>query len=159
MTELTKCDLSLTCERKWEELQNTGDPKVRYCGKCTRGVFAVRTRAELTVASAVGRCVALTDDNEIIGWTGEPEGCWDWMEEESETLRIRFDHHFSEELTDRLRLAFPRIDQAGLALKPGTWITLGNFTEYVAKNLQAELRDRFIGIEVGSGKDFSGHDT
>lgn len=57
--ELTKCDLRYRCHRTWEELLTTGDAKVRYCDLCARNVFALRTRARLNVANAVGRCMAL----------------------------------------------------------------------------------------------------
>lgn len=156
MPELTKCDLRYLCHRTWEELLATADAKVRYCDLCARNVFALRTRAQLSVANAVGRCVALTDDNEIVGWIGEPEGSWDWMEEESEMLRIRFGHDLTSAVIERLQVAFPRVSETGIAWLPGHWITLGTFTPYVARNIANEIREQFPGLEIASGP---GRDT
>lgn len=150
MPELKKCDLRLLCEKRWPELAPTNDPKVRFCEHCAKGVFALRTRAELSVAAAAGRCVALTNDSEIIGWVGEPEGTWDWMEEESETVKVRSEHPIPADMLNRFNLAFPRASDAALAWPPGTWIVLGTFTPYVARNLQIELREQFPALQINT---------
>ncbi len=150
MPELTKCDLRTLCQRKWEQLAPTANERVRYCGNCTKAVFALRTFAELSVASAVGRCVAFADDNDIIGVIGEPEGSWDWMEDASETVKVRFDPIFPAELTEHMRLAFPLVFTSGVETTPGTWIMLGKFTPFVASNLTKELREQFPGLEIAS---------
>src|SRR6476469_6362780 len=90
MSEFAKCDLTFVCRERWEKLATTGSADVRYCPNCDKGVFKVRTRAQLELASQVGRCAALTDDNEIVGWIGESD--FDWMAEESETVAIRSHH-------------------------------------------------------------------
>ena len=67
MPTFTHCDLKFHCRQTWEKLEDTDMPQVRYCGNCEQNVFSVRTRRQLEMAHALGRCVALTDDNDIVG--------------------------------------------------------------------------------------------
>jgi hypothetical protein len=153
MTEFSKCDLRTRCEKKWEELAKTDDDLVRYCEHCDKNVFALRTREELSVASAVGRCVALANDNNILGWVGEPEGEWDWMEDETESIRVRFVGPVSAGVTKQFRSAFPRAFIDNVDWHPEQWASLGKYTPYAAKNIIDELNLRYPGIlaEVKNG--------
>ncbi|NHZ96363.1 hypothetical protein [Massilia sp. CCM 8734] len=150
MPELTPCDLRTICQRKWEQLTPTANERVRYCDHCTKAVFALRTQAELSVASAVGRCVAFADDNEIIGVIGEPEGQWDWMETPSDTVKIRFGHTVTVELAEQMRLAFPLVFSGDVNILPDQWITLGTFTPWVVRQLNKELAEQFPDLEIVS---------
>jgi hypothetical protein len=143
MSEFTQCDLGYTCIRQWDGLAPTADPGVRFCDSCQRGVFALRTRAELRLANAVGRCVALMKENEIVGWIGDSAATLDWMEAESQVVRIRFGDVVSEGARQRFQTAFPRLSQAGIACDAGAWITLGAFTRTVALDLMKELEVLF----------------
>jgi hypothetical protein len=148
MTEFSKCDLRTMCEKKWEELTETDNDLIRYCGDCEKNVFALRTREELGIASAVGRCVALAKDNNVFGWVGQPEGEWDWMEEETETIRVRFVGPVSAGVTKQFRNSFPRTFAANVDWNPEQWTAIGKYTPYVAKNIVDELNVRYPGIVV-----------
>ena len=146
MSEFTKCDLTFMCRQTWETLQETGISRARYCDKCDKSVFPVRTRVELEMASAVGRCVALTDDNEIVGWIGESD--FDWMAEESETVAIRSHHPLDSDLASQLRLAFPKSVTIEKQYQPGTWVIIGQFSPQIAATLEADIRTMFPSLEV-----------
>jgi hypothetical protein len=98
------------------------------------------------MASAVGRCVALTDDNEIVGWIGESD--FDWMAEESETVAIRLHHPLDANMASQLRLAFPKLIDVEMVCQPGTWIVLGDFSPQVAEILEADIRTMYPSLEL-----------
>ena len=148
MTDINKCNLSIICQKKWHELAPTGDAEIRFCTHCAKNVFVLRTHAELDVAAAVGRCVALADGNDIVGWIGEPEGTWDWIEEPSTPAKIRCNGPVTAEMVARLQLAFPRVFGAGVNWRAGEWLVLGLFTPGVARSLLNELQSAFPGVEV-----------
>jgi len=147
MSDPTNCKLSFICAKKWEELGKTEDAEIRYCDSCAKGVFAVRHRDEFELASALGRCVALTQDNQVFGWIGEAEDGWSWMEPESELIRVRVKNPHSMNWP-KLALAFPRAF-AQVASKPTTaWISLGEFHTQIAVKLQKHIQSRFPELEI-----------
>ena len=147
MSEFTQCDLIFVCRQTWNQLRRTDEPQVRYCDNCDKGVFSVRTRAQLELASSIGRCVALADDNDIVGWIGESD--FDWMAEQSETVAVRPLHPLDEETACRLRMAFPRVFGAETRYHPpGIWIPIGTFSLRLADELEAEIRAQFPGMEI-----------
>lgn len=148
MSECKKCDLSFVCSKKWDDLASTESSTVRFCDACSKGVFAVQTRAELSVAFAVGRCISIARDNEILGWIGEAEGEWDWMEEQTDSVFIRANILVAADVLKRIQLAFPAVFCAGLEWRQEDWLVLGTFSPYVAKNLVDELIVHFPEVEV-----------
>ncbi len=155
MSEFKQCDLKYWCHKKWTDLALTATPDVRFCTHCTKSVFALQTRAQLRVATAVGRCVSLMDDNEIVGWIGEPEGSRDWMEEESTSVRMRADGPLSADRQKHIQSLFPLVFGPGVVLQPQTWIHLGVFTALVAADLMAELKAHFPELTVDSSENES----
>ncbi|MCE3606978.1 hypothetical protein LXA47_25740 [Massilia sp. P8910] len=73
------------------------------------------------------------------------------MEEESETLRIRFGHDVAADAIERMQRAFPRASETGIEWLPASWITLGTFTPYVARHIANEIREQFPGLDMASG--------
>lgn len=66
------------CDQHWDALAPSADAAVRHCASCQRNVYAVRTRAESALHLALGRCVAIMDDNDFVGLIGS--GVLDWMD-------------------------------------------------------------------------------
>ncbi|NWK47568.1 hypothetical protein [Ralstonia pickettii] len=70
-----------------------------------------KTLPEFHLASALGRCVGIADDNDFIGVIGEPEGGgFDWMEPGFfEGLTVQLSVPPSQERLQRLRFLFPKL--------------------------------------------------
>ncbi len=134
------------CRKSWDSLADTDSLHVRYCANCDKGVFKVRTRAELALASQMGRCVALTDDNKIVRWIGKSRVAP--MEEALETVAIRTHSPLDASTQRRLRLAFPKVTDIADGLPPGMWITIGTFSPHVAADLDADIRAQFPDVEI-----------
>jgi uncharacterized protein (TIGR02996 family) len=47
------------CPKRWDLLQLTDDPSVRYCDACSQGVYYCRTPGEARQQAELGRCVAV----------------------------------------------------------------------------------------------------
>ncbi|MBN9519289.1 TIGR02996 domain-containing protein [bacterium] len=47
------------CTKRWELLQRTDDPCVRFCGQCRQEVTFCRTIAEAQAHAALGDCIAV----------------------------------------------------------------------------------------------------
>lgn len=47
------------CSQNWDDLTETDDESVRYCGNCQTDVFSVQNDAELFSNAKKGRCVYL----------------------------------------------------------------------------------------------------
>jgi hypothetical protein len=146
MSEFSKCNLTLVCHQSWDDLRETESADVRYCDNCEKGVFSVRTRAQLEMASAVGRCVALTKENEIVGWIGQSD--FDWMAEQSEVVAVRAQYPLNAAMWSRFHMAFPKVVGAEEESSPGTWITIGTFSPQVAANMEREIRVHFPELEI-----------
>ena len=146
MSQFSKCDLTFVCRQTWETLGKTETSGARYCKQCDKCVFPVRTRVELEMASAIGRCVALTDDNEIVGWIGESNV--DWMAEESETVAIRSDYPLDADMLSQLHLAFPKLIGLAKPYLPGTWVVIGSFSPHIAAILEADIHAKFPNLEL-----------
>lgn len=141
-----QCDLSFVCQQAWSALPEPDSAHFRHCGTCDKGVFPVRTRTQLDAALAVGRCVALTDDNEIVGWIGQSD--FDWMAEQSETIELRIRHPLDAALENRLRMAFPKVESLHQGCPADTWIAIGTFSAQVAAVLTEDLLAHFPEVDV-----------
>ena len=151
MSEFRKCDLSLVCRESWDKLAATENASLRYCPNCDKGVFKVRTRTELEFASQLGRCAALTDDNEIIRWIGK--STFDSMEEQSTTVSVRTLSPLHESIEKRLRIAFPKVARFANGAPICEWVVIGSFSPQFAGNLEAEIRAQFPELEISSVQD------
>lgn len=47
------------CSQNWDDLAETSDEKIRYCGQCGNDVFSVQNGEELNSNAKKGRCVYL----------------------------------------------------------------------------------------------------
>lgn len=77
------CELSFICDKKWDDLENTGYTKMKFCDLCEDYVFLISNRQEYEENRKRGRCVAFAGDFEfedevrrklldgVMGW---PEG-------------------------------------------------------------------------------------
>ena len=146
MPEFTQCDLSFLCRQRWDGLEKTDHPATRYCAHCDKEVFAVRTHLQLASASAVGRCVALTDENDIVGWVGERD--YDWMAEESDIVAVRPRGRLGRDTLARLRMAFPKVIWPEDAYVSDAWKMIGKFSPQVAADIEADLSLHFPCLEV-----------
>ncbi len=147
MSDQTKCSLSFICTKKWEELSKTEDAEIRYCDSCAKGVFAVKHLDEFELASALGRCVALTQDNQVFGWVGEPEDGWSWMESDSIRIRLRVKNPHATNWP-KLALAFPHAFAQLANQATAAWITLGEFNAHLAEKLHQHILSAFPELDI-----------
>ena len=65
------CRFRVKCTQSWETLQETPEPRVRFCAACERTVHFCRSESELVAAVSAGQCVAfdptLSDANLGVG--------------------------------------------------------------------------------------------
>lgn len=139
------CDLQFVCGKQWGQLEPTAVTSARYCGDCRKAVFMVKTKHQLHVASALGRCVGIADDNDFIGVIGDPValGDFEWMEEgyfEGVTVILAI-----EPAPDRialLRMIFPKLFDGGkneVALLSGASVSIGELGRRDREQLASEL--------------------
>lgn len=57
--KIINCSLKYQCGNRWEDLDTTNQPKVRYCRECDRGVHQCDNEAEYQQAIKLKQCVAL----------------------------------------------------------------------------------------------------
>lgn len=144
------CSFSFTCRKNWEQLIAGNYDNIRHCEACDRSVFKCHTRGQHQLGSALGRCIAFTEGNEIIGVIGEPDGEWDFLLEPSNIVSIRKTSEHSPEQTKQLQTYYPTaFSDSGLMLfQSGQWLALGTFFPFVARALVQELAEESFGIEV-----------
>ncbi len=75
--KIINCSLKYQCTNKWENLDTTNQPKVRYCRECDRGVHQCDDETEYQQAIKLKRCVALNkpsndDSDYVLGLPGIP---------------------------------------------------------------------------------------
>lgn len=112
---MTLCQLQFVCGKAWDDLKPLNVEQARYCNDCQKAVFMAKTLPELHLASALGRCVGIADDNNFIGVIGEPEGGgFNWMEPGFfEGLTVRLSTPPSAGRLEQLRLLFPKLFDGG----------------------------------------------
>ncbi|MFZ6876555.1 hypothetical protein ACO0LF_31345 [Undibacterium sp. Di27W] len=64
---ILECDFSFKCPKTWESLTVLDDPEKRFCSSCEREVFFIRSRQELEVFRRLGRCIAASVHDPIMG--------------------------------------------------------------------------------------------
>ena len=141
------CDLQFVCGKRWEGLTPIEAASARYCGECRKAVFQVKTKSQLLVSSALGRCVGIADDNDFIGVIGDPGslGGFDWMEAGYfEGVAVRLAMQPDPARVDQLRLLFPKLFDGGLneeLLRHGEVVNLGELGAPEREQLLQELRE------------------
>jgi hypothetical protein len=56
---IRNCRFAFRCHQNWLSLENTEDPRVRYCHECARQVVLCQRDAELAAALQANHCVAI----------------------------------------------------------------------------------------------------
>ncbi|QOL24650.1 hypothetical protein LP316_09865 [Thalassotalea sp. LPB0316] len=56
-SKLYNCHWGFKCDKTWESLTNTDDPKVKYCTNCKRNVHKIENEAELHYQINLNRCL------------------------------------------------------------------------------------------------------
>lgn len=56
---IRNCAFKFRCEKKWQNLERTDNPEIRYCGTCGEDIHYVHTNKELRKAIEANQCVAL----------------------------------------------------------------------------------------------------
>jgi hypothetical protein len=139
------CDLQFVCGKQWGQLEPTALANARYCGDCRKAVFMVKTRHQLHVASALGRCVGIADDNDFIGVIGDPValGEFDWMEDDYfENAVVNLAMFPTPDRVAQLRMLFPKLfdgDKNEIALLSGATVSIGNLCRKDREQLASEF--------------------
>jgi hypothetical protein len=59
---IRNCTIAYKCNQRWETLNETDSPKMRYCRECDRHVVACETIKQLKAALGTNSCVAISTD-------------------------------------------------------------------------------------------------
>jgi hypothetical protein len=69
--------LEFRCPEKWDRLEPTGDPDVRHCPRCQKGVYWSPTPEDFVRNGEAGRCVAVPAEVALekvgVSWVGRPD--------------------------------------------------------------------------------------
>jgi len=57
-TELSGCELSFECPKKWEDLKTGSTPDARWCATCSRTVHLCNNKQEFETYAATADCIA-----------------------------------------------------------------------------------------------------
>jgi hypothetical protein len=57
--DIRDCDFEFKCPRYWEQLQETPDSQIRFCGMCNKNVYLCRTQKDLERFAGEKICVAI----------------------------------------------------------------------------------------------------
>jgi hypothetical protein len=56
---IRNCRFAFRCHQRWQSLEQTTDPRVRYCHECSQQVVLCRRDSELRAALQADECVAV----------------------------------------------------------------------------------------------------
>ncbi|MGJ7528004.1 VOC family protein [Variovorax sp. GB1P17] len=56
-------EAALSCPKRWDALEETSSPDVRYCSDCRKNVFWTDTQEQMHAAALQDRCIAIAQDN------------------------------------------------------------------------------------------------
>ncbi len=65
MINIRNCIFGFKCTADWYALNDTEDPKIRFCLGCKKDVYKVATKKELYEAIELNRCVAIFDAKKL----------------------------------------------------------------------------------------------
>ena len=148
------CELRFVCGKEWDNLALTEVAQARYCTDCRKAVFMVKTKPQLLVASALGRCVGIADDNDFIGVIGDPGSIdgFDWMEAGYfEEVTIKLSETPSSERLEQLRLLFPKLfdyAESEKQLLSGYSVSIGELGTQEREVLLGELKSHGPELKV-----------
>lgn len=60
---IRNCRFAFRCHQQWRSLEQTSDPRVRYCHECSRPVVLCQTDGELRTSLEADECVAIETDS------------------------------------------------------------------------------------------------
>jgi hypothetical protein len=58
-TLIRNCRFAFRCHQRWQSLEHTADPRLRYCHECSREVVLCRRDEDLREALQANQCVAI----------------------------------------------------------------------------------------------------
>ena len=61
---IRNCRFAFRCHQRWQALEHTSDPRVRYCHECSQPVVLCRTDDELRSSLEADECVAIEVERE-----------------------------------------------------------------------------------------------
>ncbi len=64
-TRIENCKFTFKCPRTWEQLDQTDDDHVRFCGACAKQVHLCNTHESLLKHARDGHCVAIRQENDL----------------------------------------------------------------------------------------------
>lgn len=152
---MTLCQLHFVCGKAWDDLKPINVEQARYCNDCQKAVFMVKTLPELNLASALGRCVGIADDNNFIGVIGEPEGGgFNWMEPGFfEGLTVRLSTPPTPGRLQQLRLLFPKLFDGNVVeqlLLAGSYATIAELGPRERELLEREISSDAPEIQIAN---------
>lgn len=54
------------CPKTWDKLQETHDPKIRFCQSCRQDVHLITTAEELEQVISVRCCISIQEDGAVL---------------------------------------------------------------------------------------------
>lgn len=64
LLDAASCNMKVVCGKKWDELEETDEPGIRFCSKCKQAIFYTTTSAELRIAAEKQVCVYIVADSQ-----------------------------------------------------------------------------------------------
>ncbi len=64
---IDNCEFKFKCPLLWENLTETEDGKIRFCGECKRKVYFCENDEELKSRAEAGECVAVNMKGRFLG--------------------------------------------------------------------------------------------
>jgi hypothetical protein len=64
---IRNCQFAFRCHQQWKSLEQTADPRVRYCHECSRSVVLCERDDELREALLADQCVAVPTQDDFPG--------------------------------------------------------------------------------------------
>jgi hypothetical protein len=59
------CVMRVVCGKKWTDLNETKEDKIRFCGDCGKSVFYTQNSDELKFAASNGLCVYIDAESDL----------------------------------------------------------------------------------------------
>ncbi len=54
------------CPKTWNNLQETSDPKIRFCQSCSQSVYLITTAREFDDVASVRCCISIQAENLVL---------------------------------------------------------------------------------------------
>lgn len=63
---IRNCTFKKLCDAEWDQLTNTDDPFIRFCGSCQKNVYFCEIHDDVQEAVQLGRCVAIVNQYPLV---------------------------------------------------------------------------------------------